>query len=334
MARSDQLRSEISRLESKIATLKKDLTRHQKKASDAATKARSEFERGGKSTSLSTQKTAWSTADRKNAESIKAAEEAAKVEAKIAAENRNIAAKIKSLRSAEETEQRARDREVKARQQQEKDHIREMVRIQRPLQEVRYVEVQPPKPEPLRVLYLTANPHARETVIEHLDGSIETNGVWLRVGQEVRQVKQSLRAAKFRDLVTIEHLPAATAGDLMDGLNDHRPHLVHFSGHAAAWGVLLENDEGSQSGAGVDFELLARVLGATDSPPQLVVLNACESLAGADTLLRTVPAAIGMSESITDLAAVTFAAKFYAAIASAQSVEMAVEQAKTAMQFF
>ena len=39
-----------------------------------------------------------------------------------------------------------------------------------------------------------------------------------------------------------------------------------------------------------------------------------------------------MSESITDLAAITFAARFYAAIASAQSVASAVEQAKAAMQ--
>ncbi|MPZ04330.1 CHAT domain-containing protein, partial [Micrococcus luteus] len=84
--------------------------------------------------------------------------------------------------------------------------------------------------------------------------------------------------------------------------------------------------------AGRQVALLARVLGATDEPPRLVVLNACESLEGVEDLLQTVPTVIGMSESITDLAAITFAAKFYAAIASAQSVGMAVEQARAAMQ--
>lgn len=132
--------------------------------------------------------------------------------------------------------------------------------------------------------------------------------------------------------MTVEHLPAATGMDLIDGLNDHRPHVVHFSGHASGWGVLLEDEAGSQDGAEVEFALLAKVLGATDEPPRLVVLNACESLEGADDLLRTVPIVIGMAESITDLAAVIFAARFYAAIASAQSVATAVEQARTAMQ--
>lgn len=39
-----------------------------------------------------------------------------------------------------------------------------------------------------------------------------------------------------------------------------------------------------------------------------------------------------MSESIADLAAVSFPVRFYAAIASAQSVPTAVEQARTTMQ--
>ncbi|MGP5054071.1 CHAT domain-containing protein [Brachybacterium paraconglomeratum] len=63
----------------------------------------------------------------------------------------------------------------------------------------------------------------------------------------------------------------------------------------------------------------------------LVVLNACESLAGADDLLQTVPTVIAMSDSINDASAVVFAARFYSAVASAQSVSTALEQAKVAM---
>ena len=93
----------------------------------------------------------------------------------------------------------------------------------------------------------------------------------------------------------------------------------------------MENEAGESDGHDVEFTLLARLLGATDEPPRLVVLNACESIEGADALLQTVPLVIGMSDTIDDTAAIVFARSFYAALASAQSVATALEQAKVQM---
>lgn len=332
MARSDTLRAEIARLQTKGAGLTKDLAKHRVAAARAtatATRKRSEASRTG---SDGTRRMATSAAEREEKKSADATKKAGDVEKRIADNNKAIATKQGYLGSALTTEQRAKDRDDARRRQTEKTHAQELARLGRPTHEVRYVHVQPPKPEPLRVLYLTANPEAVETTVAHPDGSVETNGVWLRVDYEVRQVKDMLKNPKFRDLVTLEHLPAATSMDLLEGLNDHRPHVVHFSGHANSWGLLMENDEGTTDGQELDFDLLARLLGATDTPPSLLVLNACESLAGAESLLQTVPTVVAMSDSINDASAVVFAARFYAAIASAQSVGSAMEQAKVAME--
>jgi hypothetical protein len=63
------------------------------------------------------------------------------------------------------------------------------------------MQLRPPKVELLRILYLTA-----------------TSEGDLRVDKEVRRVQAGVRAATHRDLVQIEHMPAATPADLLDGL--------------------------------------------------------------------------------------------------------------------
>jgi hypothetical protein len=65
----------------------------------------------------------------------------------------------------------------------------------------------------------------------------------------------------------------------------------------------------------------------------LLVLNGCDTLDGAEVLLDTSPVVIAMATDITDLAAATFAARFYAAIASAQPVQAALEQGALALDF-
>lgn len=88
-------------------------------------------------------------------------------------------------------EARTRDRADARRQQKEKSHAREMARLASPT--VRKVVVQPPKPEVLRVRYMTANPE-----------------VDLRTDVELSHVQQAVERALHRDIVDVQYRPAAT----------------------------------------------------------------------------------------------------------------------------
>ncbi|MDI6910446.1 CHAT domain-containing protein [Nocardioides sp.] len=335
MARSDTLRRELATLGDKKAGFAKVVGAQEKIAAGAREAARKKRDQAHRSNAASSARTALAAAEREEKKAAAAEAKAAKARKDMATADKSIAAKTTSLRAAEAAEQKAansaRRRDDTRRRRDEITHARAVATASAPLPQIRYIEVRPPRPEPLRVLYLTANPDAIETTVTSPDGSVVEQGTWLRVDQEVRQVKQGLRGSKYRDLVVVEHAPAATFNDLLDGLNDHRPHVVHFSGHADTLGVWLENEAGDSDGHDVEFTLLARLLGATDEPPRLVVLNACESIEGADALLQTVPLVIGMSDTIDDTAAIVFARSFYAALASAQSVATALEQAKVQM---
>ena len=234
----------------------------------------------------------------------------------LATAQTNLDRETQTTARREETKRKAESRAadlVDARRRQaEKNHAREVARLSGPT--VRYVHelrtVPAPKAEQLRVLYLTANP--------------EQN---LRTDAEVRGVQDQVRRALHRDLIKIDYRPAATSDDLIAGLNDLRPHVVHFSGHAGDAALLFDNGSiEAPQGQDVPYNLLARAIGATDLPPVLVVLNGCDTLTGAEVLLESTAVIVATASSISDLAASVFAAKFYAAIAAAQTIGAAVDQ--------
>jgi hypothetical protein len=216
-------------------------------------------------------------------------------------------------RKKQKSDQDAADRAAAKRRSIEKDHARDIARLSRPT--VHYVYMREPEPEKLRVLYLTASP--------------TTPGVpGLRVDAEVNNVLKALRGARHKDLVDLRHRPAATIEDLVDGLNDHRPHVVHFSGHAQD-GLLFDTADPVEPGDKlVGYDAVARVLGATDQPPTLVVLNACRTADGVERIQEVAAVVIATTDTVGDASSAIFATHFYGAIAAAQTIGDAVEQAR------
>lgn len=166
----------------------------------------------------------------------------------------------------------------------------------------------------LTVLYLVANPEPNSP---------------LRVDEEVKKVQEKIRGSKFRDNVTVEYRPAADLQSLIDGLNDHKPQIVHFSGHGNESGIATD---GGNKVKGLSFDLLAKALAATDDPPEIVILNSCKSSAARKALFPATKVIITMQASVTDSAATAFATFFYAAIASGQSIKAAFEQGRVGVE--
>ena len=170
----------------------------------------------------------------------------------------------------------------------------------------------------LDILYLTADP-------------LKNNP--LRVDAELHHVQDEIRGSKFRDNITVLHRPAADLKSLLNGLNDLNPNVVHFSGHGNKSGIAMDNASVAKPAvAMVSFKLLAKALSATDSKPQVIVLNACESAAARKPLLKLGLIVISMKRSISDAAAAAFAIQFYGAVASGQSVKSAFERGVVAVE--
>lgn len=174
------------------------------------------------------------------------------------------------------------------------------------------------KRKPLDVLYLTANPSKKYA---------------LRVEAEVRQVQEAVRGSKLRDNIALLYRPAADLDSIINGLNDHNPGIVHFSGHGYAGGLSVDSAQVKRPRSKIiTFDLLSKALAATDTPPSVIVLNACQSGGARKAFLPPAKAIIVMQDSISDLAATAFANKFYAAIASGQSLLSAFNQGKVAIE--
>jgi len=176
----------------------------------------------------------------------------------------------------------------------------------------------------------------------------------LALDREARSIHTELTRSGYRDRFDFVTRWAAEPLDLLRELRALKPTVVHFSGHggssaAGTQGTAQGRDVVAESvpaggelhglyfhdAAGgaqmVSPDAIAQTLGAAGSSVKLVVLNACFTEPIAEALLAHVDCVVGMSGSIHDDAARSFAIGFYGGLGEHESVAAAYEHGKAAI---
>jgi hypothetical protein len=126
---------------------------------------------------------------------------------------------------------------------------------------------------------------------------------------ETLLVKQSRHRESYRVVVCLSSRPK----DITQALLDHKPQLVHFSGHGEEKGELcFEDNEGKAYP--VQPDELVRLLEYFSKHVRCVVLNACYTLELARSLSEVIDVAIGVEGDLPDEAALAFSTGFYLAL--------------------
>jgi hypothetical protein len=167
----------------------------------------------------------------------------------------------------------------------------------------------------IRALFLTANPADTRK---------------LNLDEQIRLITEKIRAADYRDLVELESIWAVRADDLLQSLNEHKPHIVHFSGHGSPTGEILVVGRDGQSKP-ISTKAIKALFKTLKDNIRIVILDACYSKLQAEAITEVIDCAIGMAGAIGEDAASVFTASFYRAIGFGRSIQEAFDQGITAL---
>lgn len=329
--------SAVKRHQRELSAARGKQVEQTKKANDAEDKARQYEQQATTTTSSSSARSKLSQADRKWKEAATARKKAGealkaagKAEADLMKAQTNLAAAREKERKKEEDKraaaerkrQREEERERRDQQRHERERDTEVAGLRAVTDELRQRVVARERaqaPEQITVLFVSANPRIPDPDEPGRDQPL------LGLENEVREIQQRVRTSDLRDSLRIEYRPARRVTDLMEDLNEVKPHIVHFSGHGNDEEIILEDDDGRPQA--LDHADLAQLLKLSSRRIRLAVFNACNSAGAAERAVDHVPAAIGMNVPINDVVAQKFAGQFYNSLGYGRTLFEAFEQA-------
>jgi outer membrane protein OmpA-like peptidoglycan-associated protein len=187
----------------------------------------------------------------------------------------------------------------------------------------------PPIEGPLRLLSVISNPFG-DLDVEKERAKIETT-----LGPiQVTSPSGAPRAA----FTLLPAVTAATRAKLRAAIRDHKPHILHYSGHGVSGAIALEKDGKPGEADLIDTAALRQIV--QNDPPWLAFLNSCEGAQATPDLFGgtaqgllavDVPFVVAMQFPISDKAAILFADEFYRALAGGEPVVQAVSRGRSAV---
>lgn len=153
----------------------------------------------------------------------------------------------------------------------------------------------------------------------------------LRLGRELRDVQEKLDDPNKFEL---RDRWAVRPRDVLQGIVDFKPQIVHFSGHGLDTGELCFEDEQSNAQP-IAPGALAALFNLASEHVKCVVINTCFAEAQAMAIAEHIPFVIGMKGEVEDTAAIEFASGFYTALEadpSIEKIERAFEIGRVAIQ--
>ncbi|MCI0414896.1 CHAT domain-containing protein [bacterium] len=151
--------------------------------------------------------------------------------------------------------------------------------------------------------------------------------IFLNLKDEYLKVEQALRAVHAPEHKIVWE-SGVRPGDLLPRLREHKPAIVHFSGHADPTGeILFEDKDGNTEPIPTDH--LRDMFAAAAETVKLVVLNSCFSDAQARAIAETTPVVIGTTTEMPDECSLRFSELFYAELGRGHSVQRAMEIVKS-----
>lgn len=317
---ADSYRRQVQSHLKEIGRLQRDKGRETEHVADYQKRSNAAAASASRASSASSARSYLRDAQRYAEQAASAQKKVADFDDKIAREYSRLADAQKNLArdEASEADKRHREEDRRAR-----EHERRMRGITSTLGDhealhrhtMATLEMLSQLPERITVLFMAANP---------LDQT------QLRLDEEARVIAEMIRKSQHRDAVKLESCWAVRPLDVLQALNEHKPRIVHFSGHGSDQDEIVFQDASGQTKL-VSKEAIVQTLAASSDEIRLVFFNTCYSRNQAEAVVKHVHAAIGMKTTIGDDAARIFAAQFYSAIGFGLSVKRAFEQAKAAL---